>query len=110
MVDSVAQHYGNDGIVSRIISALGEAGFASSILEPDVFAGADEFHIGGRKGSEYVAKALDIEPGQRLLDIGSGIGGPARFIANTLDVTLTHIWLFYHTGFCIGRHHTAYCG
>ena len=27
MTNSVAQHYGNDGIVSRIISALSEAGF-----------------------------------------------------------------------------------
>ena len=45
MVDSVTQHYGNDGIVSRIISALKEAGFDINNLEPDVFAGADEFHI-----------------------------------------------------------------
>ena len=91
MTNSVAQHYGNDGIVSRIVSALADAGFDTNDLEPNVFAGADEFHIGGRKGSEYVAKALDIEPGQRLLDIGSGIGGPARFIANTLDVTVEGI-------------------
>ena len=91
MVDSVAQHYGNDGIVSRIISALEEAGFDIDNLEPDVFAGADEFHIGGRKGSEYVAKALGLKSGQRLLDIGSGIGGPARFIANTLDVIVEGI-------------------
>ena len=91
MDDSVAQHYGNDGIVSRIVSALADAGFDTNDLEPNVFAGADEFHIGGRKGSEYVAKALDLESGQRLLDIGSGIGGPARFIANTLDVTVEGI-------------------
>ena len=91
MVDLVAQHYGNDGIVSRIISALEEAGFDIDNLEPDVFAGADEFHIGGRKGSEYVAKALDLKSGQRLLDIGSGIGGPARFIANTLGVIVEGI-------------------
>ena len=91
MTNSVAQHYGNDGIVSRIVSALADAGFDTNDLEPNVFAGADEFHIGGRKGSEYVAKALDLESGQRLLDIGSGIGGPARFIANTLDVTVEGI-------------------
>ena len=91
MTNSVAQHYGNDGIVPRIVSALADAGFDTNDLEPDVFAGADEFHIGGRKGSEFVAKALDIESGQRLLDIGSGIGGPARFIANTLDVIVEGI-------------------
>ena len=91
MTNSVAQHYGNDGIVPRIVSALADAGFDTNDLEPDVFAGADEFHIGGRKGSEFVAKALDIESGQQLLDIGSGIGGPARFIANTLDVIVEGI-------------------
>ena len=91
MVDSVAQHYGNDGIVSRIISALGEAGFDTNNLEPDVFAGADEFHIGGRKGSEFVANALDTQSDKRVLDIGSGIGGPARYIANTLGVTVEGI-------------------
>ena len=88
MGDSVVQHYGNDGIVSRITSALEEAGLDINKLEPDIFAGADEFHIGGRKGSEFVADALDIQPGQLVLDIGSGIGGPARYIANTLGVTV----------------------
>ena len=91
MVDSVAQHYGNNGIVPRIISALNEAGFDSNNLEPDVFAGVDEFHIGGRKGSKFVANALNTQSGQRVLDIGSGIGGPARYIANTLGVTVEGI-------------------
>ena len=91
MVDSVAKHYGNDGIVPRIISALEEAGFDTNNLEPDVFAGADEFHIGGRKGSEFVTSALNIQSGQHVLDIGSGIGGPARYIANMLGVTVEGI-------------------
>ena len=86
MNDSVAQHYGNDGIVSRITSALEEAGFDINELEPDVFAGADEFHIGGRKGSEFVADALDIQQGQLVLDIGSGIGGPARYILSLIHI------------------------
>ena len=91
MNDTDAQHYGNDAIVSRITSALEEAGFDINELEPDVFAGADEFHIGGRKGSEFVADALDIQQGQLVLDIGSGIGGPARYIANTLGVKVEGI-------------------
>ena len=91
MTRSVAEHYGNDGIVSRIISALEEAGFDIKNLEPDVFAGADEFHVGGRIGSEFVASALTVQSGQRVLDLGSGIGGPARYIANMLDVTVEGI-------------------
>jgi len=91
MASSVIEHYGNDGIVSRIISALEEADFDINNLQPDVFAGADEFHIGGRKGSEFVASALNMQSGHHVLDLGSGIGGPARYIANTLDVTVEGI-------------------
>ena len=53
--------------------------------------GADEFHIGGRKGSEFVADALDIQAEPTCFDIGSGIGGPARYIANTLGVKVEGI-------------------
>ena len=90
MTNSVAQHYGNDGIVSRIVSALADAGFDTNDLEPNVFAGADEFHIGGRKGSEYVAKALDIEQANGFL-ILAPVWWASRFIANTLGVKVEGI-------------------
>ena len=46
MGESGEQHYGNDGIDDRIVGALTESGFDIGSLDPDVLAGADEFHIG----------------------------------------------------------------
>jgi len=48
----------------------------------------DEFHIGGATATEYVLSKLDIQPNSQVLDVGCGIGGPARHIAS---VTGTHV-------------------
>ena len=49
----------------------------------DDLAGVDEFHSRGREATsswrELLPPAVDTE----LLDIGSGLGGPARFLAAT---------------------------
>ncbi len=42
---------------------------------------ADEFHVGGFEATQAVAAHMDLRPGLRLLDVGSGIGGPARYFA-----------------------------
>ena len=91
MSGTLESHYGSDGIVDRIVDALDEAGTDASSLTPDSFAGADEFHIGGRKGSEIVADLLNIEGGRKIIDLGCGIGGPARFLARTKGVHVTGI-------------------
>ena len=54
MAKSVAQHYGNDGIVERIVGALTQGGHDMDNLDADVLAAADEFHIGGREGTTHV--------------------------------------------------------
>ncbi len=91
MSGTLESHYGSDGIVDRIVDALDQSGTDPSSLTPDSFAGADEFHIGGRKGSELVADLLNIEEGRRIIDLGCGIGGPARFLARTKGVHVTGI-------------------
>ncbi|MEC7914663.1 MAG: methyltransferase domain-containing protein [Actinomycetota bacterium] len=91
MIKSVEEHYGNEGIVDRIVQALGDAGFDTNNLDADVLAGADEFHIGGREGTLHVASAVDLGPGKRLLDVGCGIGGAARFLARSTGASVTGV-------------------
>ncbi|MED5553296.1 MAG: methyltransferase domain-containing protein [Actinomycetota bacterium] len=91
MVSSVEQHYANDGIVERILDALAQAGYDIEDLDPDVLAAADEFHVGGREGTTHVAAAINVGSGDRLLDVGCGIGGAARFLARSTGASVTGV-------------------
>ncbi len=41
----------------------------------------DQLHAGGAAATRHVLDRLGVEPGLRLLDVGSGLGGPARMAA-----------------------------
>lgn len=78
---SVARHYLHGGLEQAILQALAAGGKDSANINADDLAPADEFHIGGRQATADFAAVLGARPGMQLLDIGSGIGGPARYFA-----------------------------
>ena len=45
-------------------------------------APVDEFHIGGIPGTISLMDKLDIKSTDTILDVGAGLGGPARFVAD----------------------------
>lgn len=51
----------------------------------------DELHIGGRVATEYLLSAMDMKPGMRVLDVGSGLGVAARLAASLYDIHVTGI-------------------
>lgn len=75
----VAQHYDRADIEQAILTALTEAGKDIDHLTPADLAGVDEFHLGWRAQTIELAQHLKLATGTRVLDIGSGIGGPARY-------------------------------
>jgi ubiquinone/menaquinone biosynthesis C-methylase UbiE len=44
----------------------------------------DQFHVGGLAATVAFSKLLGIAPGAEVLDAGSGLGGPSRYVAETL--------------------------
>ena len=78
---AVARHYGDSSIEERILEALRATGKDLDHLTTEDLAPVDEFHIGGRAATVDVAAKMNLTPGMKLLDVGCGIGGPARFFA-----------------------------
>jgi ubiquinone/menaquinone biosynthesis C-methylase UbiE len=60
-------------------------------LAPSDLAPVDEFHTGGREATIELAAQMEIAPGMQLLDIGCGIGGASRFMAETYSCRVTGI-------------------
>jgi ubiquinone/menaquinone biosynthesis C-methylase UbiE len=51
----------------------------------------DEFHLGGLPATTALAKDLGLAPGMQVLDVGCGIGGPARHFAEAHKCRVTGI-------------------
>nr|WP_246206261.1 class I SAM-dependent methyltransferase [Propylenella binzhouense] len=82
MESGVSRHYSAYDVLNRIRAALAEMGYAAGArVPPEVLKPVDEFHIGGAQATADLLEHLEIGPGTEVLDIGSGIGGPARAVA-----------------------------
>lgn len=92
MGDCVAQHYSTGGgIAAEVAQRLQQAGMDLSQLKTADLASVDEFHIRGRKATLELAAAMALTPAARVLDIGSGLGGPARTLAESHGCHVTGI-------------------
>jgi ubiquinone/menaquinone biosynthesis C-methylase UbiE len=90
--DALLRHYdGGQDLVARALDLLRAAGRDPERLTIDDLVGLDEFHVRGREATLSLARRLDLQGGERVLDVGSGIGGPARRLATIARVDVTGI-------------------
>lgn len=80
-MDSIAGHYGQAGLTAAAKEGIRAAGLDWDRLTVDDLAPLDEFHIRGREATEELAALAAPRPFERVLDVGSGIGGSSRFLA-----------------------------
>lgn len=80
-VDTVRNHYGTQSLLDRLKAALIVFGPDDQPLRPDQLGPLDQFHTLGAKATADLAELAGIEVATRVLDVGSGLGGPARFLA-----------------------------
>lgn len=76
----IENFYHQPGLYTDIINRLKEMGVDINNVSRRDIAGADEFHVRGARISREVAEIANIK-NAKVLDIGCGIGGPCRMLA-----------------------------
>ena len=94
----IVTHYGRGGLLARLKAALAADGVDSDRPTIESLAPYDQFHGRGLDATLELVGLMKAGPTDHLLDVGSGIGGPARVIATRLGCRITGIDLT--TEFC----------
>lgn len=79
--ESIAEHWGQGDVYGRIVAAMVKAGIDPAKATVADLSPVDHFHARGFPATKELADALPIRPRDRIVDIGSGVGGPARYLA-----------------------------
>src|SRR5215467_14967218 len=92
MADRVASHYSENLKLADVIAQnLQSAGRDLNKPTTADLATVDEFHIRGRKATLELAAQMNLNTNSHVLDSGSGLGGPARTVAETYGCQVTGI-------------------
>jgi ubiquinone/menaquinone biosynthesis C-methylase UbiE len=91
MEQKVAEHYTHGSLLKTILEAVKQMGKDPERLAPQDLATGDELHLGWLPATVALAKDLGLAPGMHVLDVGSGIGGPARYFAEAHKCRVTGI-------------------
>lgn len=89
--EKVAGHYTRGKLEEAILDAAKAAGKDTRQLTASDLTAVDELHVGGIEATRMLAGGMGLRPGMELLDVGCGIGGPARYFAGEQDCRVTGI-------------------
>jgi sarcosine/dimethylglycine N-methyltransferase len=87
----IEQHYGQTSLIERLQQALNADGLGEKALGVKDLAPLDQFHSRGLEATVELAQALQVDRQARVLDIGSGLGGPSRYLAANYGCTVAGI-------------------
>lgn len=82
---AISDHWGKGDVYSRILDTMELAGIDPNYVTVEQLAPVDHFHARGFPATVELADALPIKEGDRLVDIGCGLGGPARYLAKRFN-------------------------
>ena len=86
---AIADHWGKGDVYSLIVSALNKMSKPLEGLTVEDLAPVDHFHARGFPATVELADRLPIKAGQHIVDIGCGLGGPARYIAKRFQCNVS---------------------
>ncbi len=79
--DTVTRHYARAGSLARRLLDIAHGLARDDRLTVDDLAPLDQFHMRGAEATEEFAEMVRPVPGSLCVDLGCGIGGPARWLA-----------------------------
>src|SRR5690606_16879496 len=87
--NDVVAHYAQESLAEALIGRLAAHGIARADITLEHLNALDQMHVGGHDMTVELATALGIAAGMEVLDVGAGIGGPARVVAARFDARVT---------------------
>ena len=90
-IAKLREHYGAAGLTDRIKAALATTGPEDRTLTVADLAPLDQFHTRGILATKELAQAAGLTSSTSVLDLGSGVGGPARYLAATFGCKVTGV-------------------
>ncbi len=93
---AVAAHYARNDLVAAIREGIARIGKTPATVAIDDLASVDEFHIGGRRATEELIAQLQPSAADHFIDIGCGLGGAARLVADRYKCRVTGFDLTPH--------------
>src|SRR3989442_6950479 len=97
-VQAINDYWGRDGLGQAILDTLAASGKNLDALTIDDLAPLDQFHGGGKGVTVRLARLAGLTPEMWVLDVGGGLGGPARTLAvefgcrvTVVDLTASYV-------------------
>ena len=100
--ETVEKFYGLGELWEKIETGLKLSGKDINSLTVDDLVPIDEFHTRGRKATREVAELSGLKASDLVLDVGCGLGGSARYLAEhykckVMGIDLTQEYIFVGT-------------
>ena len=90
-LQAVNAHWSREGLGQTILDSLVASGKRLDALTIEDLAPVDQFHSGGIRATTELAELAEISQGANVLDVGGGLGGPARTLAALFGCKVTAI-------------------
>lgn len=88
---AIAEHWAKGDVLTLILAALEKTGKSPEGLTVEDLAPVDHFHARGFPATVELADRLPVKADGHILDIGCGLGGPARYFAKRFGCRVSGI-------------------
>lgn len=87
----IRDHWKQHGDLRSILADLERKGIDLDAAGSESLAAHDQLHSGQLEGTRVFSRWVGVRRGDRVLDIGAGLGGAARYLAEKFDSRVTAV-------------------